>query len=304
MNNVKCWMVVVVAGMMLGAGGCSAPSAVNAYALTHPVPDHAELKRVRGGYEFTEGPAWDGVDSLYFNDLPSERTMRYNVDTQTMTTVMTNTGRANGMMFTEDGDLLVCRVFTRQLARFAEGAYTTLAENFEGVPLNSPNDLIVDDAGGVYFTDPRYHERETMNMTVEGVYYLSAGGDLTRVIDDLVRPNGIMLSPDGRTLYVADHGAKKIFSYRVYIPGELRNKRVFTETPKSGVDGMTIDVAGNLYITTTDVDIYNRDGEFVATIPMPEKPANCTFGGHDRKTLFITASTGLYQIEMNVPGAR
>jgi gluconolactonase len=302
------FVIVLAGGLLIQIAGCSrhgaADHAAVEHAFTHPVPDHADLRLIQGGYEFTEGPAWDGIDSLYFNDLPSNRTLRYNVDSQTITTHMSDTGRANGMMFTPAGDLLVCRVFARKFARLEDGHYTTLAETFGGVPLNSPNDLVIDDAGGVYFTDPRYHDRHTMNMDIEGVYYLSAAGELTRVCDDLIRPNGIMLSPDGRTLYVADHGDQKVVAYDVYTPGELQNKRVFCETPKSGVDGMTVDVAGNLYLTTTDIDIVNRRGEFVATIPMPEKPGNCTFGGHDRKTLFITASTGFYAIRMNIPGAR
>ncbi|MHC4995174.1 MAG: SMP-30/gluconolactonase/LRE family protein [Planctomycetota bacterium] len=307
--DIRRFFVVALAGACLVVGaGCSDSVKTDRdavrYAFTHPIPDHADLRLIQSGYEFTEGPAWDGIDSLFFNDLPSNRTLRYNVDSQTMTTYISETGRANGMMFSPEGELLVCRVNARKLARLEDGHYVTLAEAYKGVPLNSPNDLVIDDAGGVYFTDPRYHDRHTMNMKVEGVYYLSASGELTRVIGDLVRPNGIMLSPNGRTLYVADHGDQKVIAYDIYTPGELRNKRVFCSTPKSGVDGMTVDVAGNLYVTTTDVDIYDRRGAFVATIPMPEKPGNCTFGGHDRKTLFITASTGFYSIRMNVPGAR
>ena len=175
-----------------------------------------------------------------------------------------------------------------------------LADRFEGKRLNSPNDLVLDGKGGIYFTDPRYGNRDDMQMQVEGVYYLPRGGELRRVVEDLVRPNGLILSPDKSILYVADNGAGTVIAYRVQEDGSLEKIQKIADM---AVDGMSMDVLGNLYCTGGPrVVVFAPDGERRVVIPVPEGTANCTFGGPEHKTLFITAHQGLYAIDLNVAG--
>jgi gluconolactonase len=179
---------------------------------------------------------------------------------------------------------------------------TTLADTYQGKKLNSPNDLWIDPKGGIYFTDPRYGNRDNMEQDGEHVYYLSPDGEkLTRVVDDFVRPNGIIGTPDRKILYVADNADKKTFSYKIEPDGSLSGKKLFAD---NGSDGVALDEKGNLYLTTNAVLIYSPKGEFLERIDVPEQPANVCFGGKGGKTLFITARTSLYSVKMKVGPAK
>jgi gluconolactonase len=177
-----------------------------------------------------------------------------------------------------------------------------------GRRLNSPNDLVIDSQGGVYFTDPRYGKRDDMEITTEGVYYVCPAGEVSRIIDHLQRPNGIILSPAGKTLYVADHAAKRIFAYQVISPGRLGEGRVFASLDpqhKGGPDGMTIDAQGRVYAAGQGaIWVWDSKGRLVEQIRVPEDPSNVTFGGPDNSTLYITARTSLYRVNVNAKGAR
>ncbi|MHC4756634.1 MAG: SMP-30/gluconolactonase/LRE family protein [Planctomycetota bacterium] len=175
-----------------------------------------------------------------------------------------------------------------------------LADKYEGKQFNSPNDLWMHPKGSIYFTDPRYGNRDNLPQDGEHVYYLS--GDrkrLIRVIEDMVRPNGLIGTRDGKLLYVADHGANKTYVYRVSPNGTLSDKKLFAS---QGSDGMTIDEQGNIYLTQAAVTVFDKGGKLLQTIEVPEKPSNLCFGGKDKKTLFITARTSLYSIQMQVKG--
>jgi len=208
-------------------------------------------------------------------------------------------GRANGLWWTPSDALLACEGGNRRLTRTdAEGNVVVLVDQFEGKKLNSPNDLVQDGYGGIYFTDPRYGKRDDMEMDIEGVYYFSRGKKLTRIIDDAGKPNGILLSNDRKILYVADTVKKKIFAYDVIGEGKIQNKRVFAEI---GSDGLTIDERGNLYATWRgQIWIFSPDGRELARIDCPEGPANCTLGGPGGNTLYITARKGFYSMDLNV----
>jgi L-ascorbate metabolism protein UlaG (beta-lactamase superfamily) len=183
-----------------------------------------------------------------------------------------------------------------------KGNVTVLAHSYQGKKFNSLNDLWIDPNGGVYFTDPRYGPRDNMEQDGEHVYYLSPDRKrLIRVISDMVRPNGVIGTPDGKRLYVADHGGKKTFVYDINKDGTLSNKTLFAE---EGSDGMTIDNEGNIYLTTKVVAVYNKKGQKIEEIQVPEQPANVTFGSKDKQTLFITARTSLYSIKMRVKGVQ
>ncbi len=271
-----------------------------AAALPPVVPDGAEVIKLADGFKFTEGPA-RGIDGrIYFSDIPNERIHVHDPASGMTEVFRENTGRANGLMWTPPGALIACEGGNRRLSRQAGNEVVTLADSYKGKKLNSPNDLVLDGTGGVYFTDPRYGSEEGREMEVMGVYYLPRRGELARVVEDLAKPNGLIFSPDETILYIADPGAETIWAYDVVDPGGLTNKRKFAGV---GSDGMTVDARGNVYCTFEgDVWIFSPQGEEVGRITPPEKPSNVTFGGPDGKTLYITARKGFYSVELNVKG--
>ena len=181
-----------------------------------------------------------------------------------------------------------------------EGNLSVLAEYFQGNRFNSPNDLWLDPQGGVYFTDPRYGESADRELEGEDVFYISPDRQqVLKVIDDLVRPNGIVGTIDGTRVYVADHGVGRTYIYQRNEDGSLTDKRLFIE---QGADGITLDELGNLYLTGSDITVVNPNGSPIGSIALPETPSNLTFGGPNGNTLFITARTSLYALEMTVTG--
>lgn len=263
----------------------------------------AEAKKLAGDFQFTEGPAADAQGDVYFSDIPANRILKWSVEEGKLSTFLENSGGANGLYFDKDGNLLACQGGERRLVSFSpKGEITVLADKYEGKRFNSPNDLWIDPNGGVYFSDPRYGGREGMEMDGEHVYYLTPDRKkVIRVISDMVRPNGVIGTPNGQRLYVADHGANKTYVYRINGDGTLSDKQLFAE---QGSDGMTIDARGNVYLTGKTVTVYSRKGEKIAEIPVPEGPANLTFGGRNNQTLFITARTSLYSVPTEARGAR
>ena len=175
-----------------------------------------------------------------------------------------------------------------------------LADSFEGKKFNSPNDLWIDPHGGVYFSDPRYGNMEGLELPGFYVFYLAPDRKtLTRVIDDMVKPNGVLGTADGKQLYVADAGGGKTYVYAIQPDGSLADKKLFAA---QGSDGLARDEQGNIYLTGGGITVYSPDGEKIESIAVPEGPANLKFGGPDKKTLFITARTSLYSVPMNVKG--
>lgn len=268
------------------------------------VADGAEIRKIAGDFKFTEGPAVGSDERIYFSDIPNERIHVYNHVTGKLDIFRENTGRANGLMFAPSGAIFACEGGARRLTRQFDGELTVVADNWNGKKLNSPNDLTLDNEGGIYFSDPRYGDRAGMELDVEAVYYVPRGGKIQQVISNLMRPNGVILSHDRKTLFVVDNGDGKIFTYDVTGPGKLANKRLFAEGVNG--DGVTIDAHGNLYVAAGEghVWIFSPTGELLQKIKFPEGPANCTFGGKDGKTLYVTARTGFYSLQMNVAGAR
>jgi gluconolactonase len=265
------------------------------------VAQGAKVEKLAGGFGFTEGPAADAEGNIFFTDIPNNKILRWSLDGK-LSTFLENSGGANGLYFDKDGNLLACEGGERRLVSInPKGQVTVLADKYQDKRFNSPNDLWIDPNGGVFFTDPRYGDRNGMEQDGEHVYYLSADRKrLIRVIDDMVRPNGLIGTPDGRLLYVADHSGGKTFVYTINKDGTLSNKKLFAP---EGSDGMTIDNEGNVYLTTNAIAVYNPEGKKIETIEVPEQPANVTFGGRDNQTLFITARTSFYAIKMRVKGA-
>jgi len=269
------------------------------------IDEDAPIQKIQDGFQFTEGPAPGPDGNIYFSDIPNERIHKYDVKTGEISVHREDTGKANGLMFAPGGSLIACQGGSRQLTQQDfSGKVTVLADKYDGKLLNSPNDLAIDGKGGIYFTDPRYGNRDDIQQPVEGVYYLPRNGELIRVIDDLVRPNGLVLSLDRKSLYVADNGAKTIWKYDVKNDGTLANGSKWVDMDGGG-DGMTIDERGNVYCAGGGaVHVWNPAGELLTKIQPPEGPANCIFGGPDGKTLFMTARTGFYSVRMNVAGGR
>jgi gluconolactonase len=271
-----------------------------------------DVAQVSGEFSFTEGPVWHADGYLLFSDIPNNRVMRLNADGE-LSEWLNPSGGANGLVCDAAGNVYACQGEERCVAVFRTGENGTgqlqkvLAAEFEGKPFNKPNDLALDTYGGVYFTDPNYRQEE-LSQPVEGVYYVSADGEVSRVVNNLPRPNGILVTADGKTLYVANINERKIMRYEITGPGEISGGEVlFTgdeEQDGNGPDGMALDAQGNIYATYKSVVVVAPQGELVGRIEVPEKPANCTFGGADGKTLYITARTSLYQAPMQVSGMR
>ena len=262
----------------------------------------ATVEKLAGGFVFTEGPAVDAEGNVFFTDIPNNRIHKWSLDGK-LSTFRENSGGANGLFFDEGGNLLACEGGGRRLVSISrKGELTVLADKYEGKRFNSLNDLWINLKGGVYFTDPRYGGRDNMEQGGEHVYYLSADRKkVVRVIDDMVRPNGLIGTPDGKSLYVTDHGDRNTFVYTVNSDGTLSNKKPFAP---EGSDGMTMDNEGNVYLTTGTVSVYNKQGRKIQAIEVPERPSNVTFGGKDRMTLFITARKSLYSVRMQVRGVK
>ncbi|MHC4532388.1 MAG: SMP-30/gluconolactonase/LRE family protein [Planctomycetota bacterium] len=260
----------------------------------------AQVIKLAGGFSFTEGPASDAVGNVFFTDIPNNRIHKWSLDGK-LTIFRKNSGGANGLFFDKKGNLLACEGGGRRLVSInPKGKVEVLAEEYRGKKFNSLNDLWIDPKGGIYFTDPRYGRRDDMQQDGEHVYYLSPNRkEIKRVIDDMVRPNGVIGTPDGKILYVTDHGGSKTFRYTINQDGTLSNKKLFAP---QGSDGMTIDNQGNVYLTRGGVTVYNKNGEKIEVIKVPEGPANVCFGGKNKSTLFITARTSLYSVRMRVSG--
>ncbi len=267
------------------------------------VASGAKVEKLAGEFRFTEGPARDSKGNVFFSDIPNNRIHKWSLDGK-LTTYRENSGGANGLFFDKKGNLLTCEGGGRRLVSInpKDGELTVLADTYDGKKFNSLNDLWIDPKGGVYFTDPRYGNRDGMEQDGEHVYYLAPDRkQVIRVINDMVRPNGVIGTPNGKKLYVADHGANKTYTYDIKKDGMLANKELFAP---QGSDGVTIDSKGNIYLTSNAVSIYDKKGQKIETIDVPESPANVCFGGKDRKTLFITARTSLYAVQMRVKGVK
>lgn len=260
---------------------------------------------VSRNFSFTEGAAVDKAGNVFFTDQPNNRIWEYTAG-GALVLFMDSAGRSNGMYFDPAGRLVTCADEQDQLWSIGpDREVRVLLRDFGGRRLNGPNDLWIDARGGIFFTDP-YYQRPYWNRTRpdldgERVYYLPRGAKQPVVVrSDLKKPNGIVGTPDGKILYVSDIGDSKTYVFTIGADGILSGRRLFC---LQGSDGMTLDERGNVYLTGDGVTVYDPSGNKIAHIPVPEKwTANLCFGGRDRKTLFITASEGVYVLRMRVKG--
>ena len=292
-------VVLAVAGL-----GSALPAASQDSAVLAP---GAKVEKLADGFVFTEGPSADARGNVYFTDQPNDRIHKWDAGERKLSVFLEPCGRSNGLHFDARGNLLACADDKNELWSIdPSGRPTVLVKDYQGKLLNGPNDLWVRPDGGIYFTDPfykrNYWKRGPREQDVQAVYYLDAARrQVRRVADDLKQPNGITGTPDGKSLFVADIGARKTYSYEIQADGSLSGKKLFCE---EGSDGVTIDEQGNLYLTGKGVMVFDRSGKKLETIPVPESwVGNVCFGGKDRRTLFITASKGFYSVAMKVKGA-
>lgn len=273
------------------------------------IAEGAELTLVADDYEFTEGPAVDPNGDIYFTDQPNDRIVKWTAADNTVSDWMQPSGRSNGLYFDHDGNLLSCADEKNELWRIdMEKNATVLISDYEEKLLGGPNDLWVDPDGGIYFTDPLYKRpwwKPTENRLKERrVYYVTPSIGEVRIVAEggYEQPNGIIGSADGKTLYIADNGTKKTYRFDIEADGRLANRVLFADM---GSDGMTLDNHGNVYLTGDGVTVFNKEGQQITHIAVPEKwTANVTFGGPEQNILFITAMDSVYTLAMNVNGVR
>ena len=263
---------------------------------------------VQEGFVFTEGPVGTPDGGLYFSDIRPNR-IHYLDPGGKISLVREQTNGANGLALTRDGDLIAAEGEGKRISkRSRDGTVTTVTEGIAGKPFLSPNDVLVDAKGGIYITDPG--PRPVVPGRTAYVYYLPVGAKEPVVLDDqIARPNGVMLTRDGKTLIVNDTLGPTVYAYDVLPDGGVKNKRTFAqlldipEGKESGADGMALDREDRLYVTTVaGVQVFDAAGKHLGTIKVPRQPANAGFAGPDKRVLYITAREGLYRINMLAQG--
>ena len=307
MMNTKPIQGIALA-LALGAGTAFAESVV---------ADGAKVEQLASGMKFTEGPVWVPKEKkLIFSDIPSNKLMQWS-ETGGLSVFREDSKNTNGNILDLEGRLVSCQHSARNVTRTeADGSVTVLAENFNNQRFNSPNDVAVRSDGTLWFTDPPWGLRGKHEYGGHWVFKLEPkSGKAEPVVKDLAMPNGIIFSPDESRLYVADTGGHRrhpdeafhkapdiVRCYKINKDGTL-GKKVF-DIPE-GSDGMAVDVKGNLYTTHAGaVNVFSADGKLLERIKVREGPANCTFGGEDFKTLFITARKSLYSVRLKHAGAK
>ncbi len=277
-------------------------------SLEEILAPNTQVEKVAGGFEFTEGPLWHPDGFLLFSDIPANTIYKWQPEQKTEI-FRQPSGNANGNALDRSGRLITAEHGNRRISLTKKnGEIVTLASHYQEKRLNSPNDLAVKSDGSIYFTDPPYGiKSEQEELGFYGVYRLAPDGTLTLLVDDFVRPNGIVFSTDETKLYVNDSKKGHIRVFDVKPDGMLENGKIFAKLKPSSsegaADGMKVDIKGNIYSTGPGgVWIFSSKGELLGIIETPEAPANLAWGDSDSKTLYITANKSLYRIRLRIPG--
>jgi sugar lactone lactonase YvrE len=273
-------------------------------AQLDPLADRGEVELVDDGYGWSEGPQWmSDAGVLLFTDANADAI--YQVGASGEVTVFRQpSGYANGLAVDGEGRLLAAEQRSRSVTRTeGDGSVIPVADEFEGVRLNQPNDIAVRSDGTIYFTDPLFADYAA-NLDFRGVFRVDPDGGIAaeRRGAETEAPNGIVLSPDETKLYVSNSEADLVWIFDIGPDGSLSEARTFVSTGDVP-DGMAVDTAGNLFVTShRGIEVFAPDGEVWGVIPVPQPPANCAFGGADGRTLYITARNGLYRVTLAHPG--
>ena len=262
-----------------------------------------QVDRMASGYVFTEGPAWSPLGFLIFSDVPKNQLLHF-VAGKAPTVYRENSNGANGNRFDAQGRLYTCESHTRRVTRTdKKGRVEVIADRWQGKRLNAPNDIAIRKEGDVYFTDPAFgDQQDTRELDFFGVYHITRKGELEVIAKPKGRPNGIALSPDGRTLYVDNSDERNVRAYDLDKSGAASNERVLISGIAGVPDGMCVDEKGNLYVAANRIEVYTPAGKPLGYIGTEETPSNCTFGDPDLGSLYITARTSLYRVRLNVKG--
>ena len=300
-----------VAGLVwvawLSIGGWAQEAPLRQPAINGVIAADAKVELVtRGDYRGFEGPVARPDGGMYFTEIQASRI--HSLDRNGNLTVwLENTREANGLFLAPDGRLLAAEQSGKRIVAIApDGRVTPLATEFRGKPLQSPNDLVLDKKGGIYFTDPARAPRTVAQRS--HVHYLRPGGEVVLLDDEMIFPNGLTLSLDERTLYVDDSDGDYVYAFDVQPDGQVKNKRQFVQLRepvasdrgvRSRADGMAIDSKGRMYVSSgSGVQIVSPRGEYLGTIRVPELVRSVAFGGPRRQTLYMTAATSLYRLRM------
>lgn len=270
---------------------------------------------IKEGFEGTEGPIAAPDGSFLFTETRANRITRIAAD-NSVSTFLENSNGSNGLAFAPNGDLITVQVNNNQVGIvYPKGREKVLVKDYEGQPFQRTNDLVLASNGGIYFTDSGPGP-DVKAEPRTAVYYINPEGKTRRVvgINEIQRPNGIQLSRDEKTLYIANTGGEHVLSFSIKADGTLTDRKNFAKIPNglqkneqgvltSGADGLAIDADGRLYLASNiGVDVFDEKGAFLGSIPVPHKPQNIAFAGKDKKTLYIVGRGAAYKVNVLTPG--
>ncbi|MCB4358850.1 SMP-30/gluconolactonase/LRE family protein [Quatrionicoccus australiensis] len=287
-------------------------------AIPGVVAAGTRIELIKDGFKGTEGPVALPDGTFAFTETQANRITRIAADGST-SPFLENSNGSNGLGFNGKGELISVQVAdTRVGVVYPQGKERTLADNFEGLPFGRPNDLVVDKRGGVYFTDSGVNvapgqPAPTKVFAKPAVYYITPDGILKRLAADIERPNGIQLSPDEKTLYVANTLGEHVLAYDVAADGSVGARRNFARlagwskadngTWSSGADGLAVDEKGRLYVASNvGIEVFAADGTALGSIALPKKPQNLAFAGAGKKTLYVVGRGSAYRIATQTAG--
>jgi sugar lactone lactonase YvrE len=282
-------------------------------AIDGVVAQGTQIEFIQDKFEGTEGPISLPDGSLIFTETRANRVIKIAAD-KTISTYFDNSNGTNGIAFTKKGELVSVQNMKPQVGVvYPKGSEKVWADNYEGKPFQRPNDLVIDKSGGVYFTDIGVLPKgEVTEPARPAVYYLKSDGKINQIVNDVERPNGIQLSRDEKTLYLANTAGEYLLAYPILSEGKLGPRKEFaklagyekTETGfSSGADGLAIDNEGRLYVASNKgIEIFGQTGTALGVIPLPHKPQNLAFAGKDKKTLYVVGRGATYKIPVLTPG--
>lgn len=297
---------------------------INSKEFYSIISNESRLEKIATDFQYIEGPVWNArEDFLLFSDIPRNRIFKWS-QKEGITIFCKPSGNSNGLTYDKEGHLIICEHGNRRLSKYREevfqnrygfssfvsSTYAILADSFFGKRLNSPNDVVTKSDGMIYFTDPPYGiEPEQQELPFQGVFRVDPNNkELTLLVKDFDRPNGLAFSPDENIIYIADSSERShIRAFDVNPDGTLSNSRIFSEIrseKRGGPDGMKVDVEGNLYTTAPGgIWVFSPEGKKLGVIKTPIGPSNCAWGGADWRSLFITAKS-LFRIQLAIPGVK